>query len=423
MSRYTPYAIILLLLCYSCCIFASNAGWINWNDQYPWYFNNNEIKLVWKRYGKGKGVLVDVLDSKISFVSLLKDKESFSESYIGKGRKATSSELEHGTMMASLIAANLERLKCSDDYAKSEYCSKTRDKKIPIAGIAPQVKLISRETVPKDPKIKSSIFLKAIDEATEVGRLAVKNKHKMKIRPDREDVREVELIFLNVSGGDKRPSESLLHEYWDFIEESQNNNPYFLIMAAVGNEPINLNENNDSMPLPARLRKPRTPGKRDPLIRVSCVDAYKPENPNLNICEPEEEPKMGDRGSYGDKYVDILAPGYEIPVMLPNGEASVVGGSSSAATAIISATAALLASCNPTAIADSIRGAILSNADEFDNLKDKVAGGKVLNVKKAMNKFCLRKPVTTAAENNGQSSVPTPTEQSQELKDEVRVDL
>lgn len=67
------------ILLYSCC-FALNS------EIYPWYFQTNQIKECWEMGYAGQGVVVDVLDTEIKFISILEGKEYFSADYSISGK-------------------------------------------------------------------------------------------------------------------------------------------------------------------------------------------------------------------------------------------------------------------------------------------------------------------------------------------------
>jgi hypothetical protein len=115
--------------------------------------------------------------------------------------------------------------------------------------------------------------------------------------------------------------------------------------------------------------------------------------------------------NFGDKLVDIVSPGEHIPVILSlessRDMGTYVSGTSYSAP-LITGVAALLAQCNPDASAQDIKKAIFENAYESPELKTKIIGGKVLDVRKAINSMCKsdvdlysEKPIDTGIPGEG----------------------
>lgn len=351
---------------YSCC-FASDSS------EDPWYFEPNQVVECWK-ITKGKGVVVDVLDSKVKFISILKGKEYFptGQTYSTSisSKKNSPDLFLHGTAMAGLIAGDRDKLVCKRDES---YCDK--DGKIIVAGIAPEAKIISRFSIGQ----RKKALLESINETIP------DNIHGQSCR---KVIRETKLILLNLSGGYQEKSNNEADDIKELIKRkvSVENNRYFLIIASVGNEGVELTKANIETAgvVPARLHFKLM----DPMIRVGAIKKY----------STKEQPQMYEgwgRGSnYGKEYVDIVAPGHIIPILTPSAEAKIANGTSEA-TAIVSGAAALLSSCNPFADADNIKQALLNNSDKSRNLEDKVKDGRVLNIYGAVNNYCRTKKIST----------------------------
>lgn len=87
--------------------------------------------------------------------------------------------------------------------------------------------------------------------------------------------------------------------------------------------------------------------------------------------------------------MDILAPGQSIPVLLPKSNYVQIAAGTSESAAIVTATAALLVSCNPYITSQKIRHAILGHSDHYSILSEKVTNGTVLNIKKIIYNSCM----------------------------------
>lgn len=170
----------------------------------------------------------------------------------------------------------------------------------------------------------------------------------------------------------------------------------FILVVAAGNESEKLENNKYGYVV--RIGDERT--KEDPVIVVAagCGKDYK------EVCS---------FSNYGNTSVDILAPGKDIPVMVPlkdaNGEfisfATYAQGTSFSSP-IVAGVIALLAQCNPNASAEDIKEAIFENADKYPDLAAKIIDGKVLNVKKTVDFMCKIK---------GNSHPKKPKKKDQEL--------
>ena len=91
--------------------------------------------------------------------------------------------------------------------------------------------------------------------------------------------------------------------------------------------------------------------------------------------------------NYNKYFVLIAAPGEDLIALNRFGREENVSGTSFAAP-LVSATAALIASCNRTLSSEEIRAIIIETADVVPDLKDKVQDGRKLNVCRAVEKAC-----------------------------------
>lgn len=215
-------------------------------NEYPWYFYPNDITKMWKIFEKrGKGVVVDILDSKIQFTSILKGKEYIHPTHDLKSTEDscnfastlasdnTVQELAtlHGTAMAALIAGDQARLSCNPASLKD--CDP--DGKAAIAGIAPGAKLIGRTWYPGG---------KLYDEIVSAINEEIPNTSYGK--PREKVVRNAKLIAINISGGQKDSDIIDVLKRKASIRQDGDGNPYFLVMAAVGNDGVEPNGENSA---------------------------------------------------------------------------------------------------------------------------------------------------------------------------------
>lgn len=295
---------ILFLFFYSCC-FALDS------DRYPWYFIPNGIKECWNDMGptsRGEGALIDVLDTKIKFVSILKGKEFFSKNYNSPCPRSLNAEEElHGTAMAGLIAADHERLVCVE--VDKDLCD--IDGKIMVAGIAPEAKIISREWIPEGDLVKT--VASSLDKRTPT------NRHGKKIRFDDLNASETKLILLSLSAGiqtrDAKDIQEKIDNWLTKIQPEVRDNPYFLIIAAVGNIGGEFKERTYGY---ITAIVPASKAGRDVIIRVGAITQY-----NSTV-----SPKVHRNSRCGKDYVDIMAPGQTIPALTPSANATILSGTS-----------------------------------------------------------------------------------------------
>lgn len=154
-----------------------------------------------------------------------------------------------------------------------------------------------------------------------------------------------------------------------------------LIVLAAGNEYINVTK-SDKLPQSLRfhgLEDCVDMYDTDPFIIVGAVNEY-----------DKYDPIVSSISSYGSKYLDILAPGFNIPSLYNNSfHESMTGTSSSAA--IVSGAIALICQCRKyNDSISSLKNLLLSNSYKNPSLKDYVKDGAVLNVFEAVKAACER---------------------------------
>jgi hypothetical protein len=297
------------------------------SSEYPWYFEPNKIEDSWKIAEKmGDGTVVDVWDTEVSFISILKGKEYFSESYISENhRTPTLVETIHATAVAGLIAGDYDRLMCDD--GSKRLCD--QDGKISVAGIAPKAKLVSRIWLGTGSSDLFDIFPKSL----EVPHTPI-NKHGNKVRYDELDAIETKLVLANFSSGKRWLSSA--NDFLDSLRKSAKDNMYFLIVAGVGDDGEELSDMTGKKYglIPACFKSSYFKNnKRDPIIRVGSTSRYS------SKILPEifyfSSGILADKGSnYGKDYVDVLAPGEAIPVLTPSSKA-IISGDTSLSAAIV----------------------------------------------------------------------------------------
>jgi subtilisin family serine protease len=338
-------------------------------SEYPWYFEQLGVENSWS-ITQGSNVVIDLIDSCVDFdISLLKDK-NYQRVFEGCGSKNDQDVFAiHGTAMAGVIGADKGALPKKEDISELLF----------VAGIAPEVKIKNTIGVMNVNNL-NKVLIDAKDESPK----SIYGESVLKAPKDRE---RVDIVLVNLSGGQISANTVLRTDWNDEVSKICKDNSNVLIIAAVGNSATYLTKDNIETKgiLPSTL-KPKACKNigTDPIIRVGATNHYNKTNdqPNLYFTH------LGTGSSYGKEYVDILAPGQSIPIILPGGYASIAGGTSEA-TAIVTATAALLASCKPYATSKEIRDAILDNASKYVKLEKKVLDGNVLDIAKTVKQFCI----------------------------------
>lgn len=208
----------------------------------------------------------------------------------------------------------------------------TGGKNIPVAGISPKVSLMALKYY--DPKAAGFNNLLNTVKAIQY---AVRNGANI----------------INYSGGGVEPSP----QERQAIEMANRQN--ILFVAAAGNERAN---SDLKAYYPADYDLPN-------VISVTAIDKFKSVLPTSN---------------YGEKSVDIAAPGNEIRNTLPNGQYGKMTGTSQA-TAFVSGVAALVMANNPELKkADRIVKYLTQTGDTVAELSGKTRYRKVLNSYKAL---------------------------------------
>ncbi len=372
---------------------------------YPWYFGFNCLEQVWN-LSEGEHANIGLMDSCIDINHIaLVGKVDYSNATICTEKiDKRASEIEdniiiindikssqkakaeaqkniankyanfiHGTAMAGLIVAK------SGSYAEDPTKQSENNKNINVAGIAPKASIVATEGI-------SSSDLESL--FTQVNKEAQNGKPLFKTHS------RIEPLLINISAGQKKIEPNLSSEqdkldskfkdletaWLELIRMKCKEN--VLIITAVGNNGIGLTKDNlNKGVLPSILKKPKSCGSRDIFLRVGATNYFK----------ATSEIDKYINSNYGSDYVDILAPGANIPILTPNNHATIAGGTSEA-TAIVTAAAALLASCRQFSNGELIKKALLDNADYYPQLEPYVFGGRVLNISRAVENFCKIKP-------------------------------
>jgi thermitase len=131
-----------------------------------------------------------------------------------------------------------------------------------------------------------------------------------------------------------------------------------LIVAAAGND----HKNDDKKPV---------------------YPAAYPDANIITVAATDDHDHLADFSNYGKKTVDLAAPGDHIGSTYKGGDYVYMSGTSMAAP-LVSAAAAMLRK-QKSASFKTIRKRLLNNADNKSKLKDKVASGGRLNVRRALN--------------------------------------
>ncbi|MBQ0038556.1 MAG: S8 family serine peptidase [Clostridiales bacterium] len=147
--------------------------------------------------------------------------------------------------------------------------------------------------------------------------------------------------------------ETYSKELFDVMRENKD----VIFVCAAGNSNINLDENK-LYPCSYNL---------DNVISVGAVDA------NGNIY---------DTSGYGNA-VDIMAPGVDVEVTIPNDEITTANGTSIAAS-FVTATVALMLAVNPQASPAEIKATLVASATPAEALQGKCAANGYIDIKQAI---------------------------------------
>ena len=178
--------------------------------------------------------------------------------------------------------------------------------------------------------------------------------------------------------------ELLSEKEWHDIADVQCRNSKTILVAAAGNDGVNLDDHKNKY-YPANLRIKSS--CHDFVIRVGSI-----EYDSKNI------PQKADHSNYGSA-VDIMAPGKDISVIQPYSRATIGDGTSYAAP-IVTATIEMMLKCKPNATVKAVKEALFKSANTYDHLLNFVKDGRVLNVEKAVDSFCKPIPKKKGEMNN-----------------------
>ena len=149
---------------------------------------------------------------------------------------------------------------------------------------------------------------------------------------------------------------------------------------------LNIAAGNDGQPL--TYQEYDTQSKKLDYTFPAWIRTQNSTNVMLVASLQEDCKTLRDTSNWSNQYVDIAAPGTNIPVVESLSlDIKEVSGTTYA-TAIVSGTANLMLACNNRLSGAEIKAIMLKTADVVDELKDKVIGGKVLNIQKAVKAVC-----------------------------------
>ncbi|WP_158999254.1 S8/S53 family peptidase [Pigmentibacter ruber] len=244
----------------------------------------------------------------------------------------------HGTAISSIIGSTF-----IDQHSKH------------ILGLFPGIPIINRVSIPNINA--SQPFLEALKAAVFSGNEKI----------------------INISGGYQGSDYQVWHDYISSLSDRND----FLIIASVGNDNFNMEMlSADKLIWPSAYKPTKVKAKNsDPVIRVGAIKYLE------NHTVERYTNALGGGSRYSPKRVDIAALGHNVPFLDENGEISFANGTSMSA-AIVSGVTAIIWNCQPHATAQEIKKIIIETADTYDNLKDFVKDGRVLNSIKAINKGC-----------------------------------
>jgi subtilisin family serine protease len=336
--------------------------------------DNKECPIYWKNlgmpglaaYSKGQGVKLAIVDTCIFKNHNIFHPKSIimQPSQCNIPNKAPTPELAHGTAMASLIVGLPRKgMKAIEDSQSNKFDS--------VCGIANKAKLFA--------------YNKNEGQETGFWNLQLSKK---KISSDLfPSPSPVELHVMSYSLGSHKKS--------DWINKlNKVCNSGGLLIAAAGNNGLDLNDKKNEV-YPAKIKLNETTCKYEPRIIVANQD------------QENNYPVLNLKSNYGSNYVHIAAPGTDIPQATPHFEYDkndekyqnlispatnyyIINSGTSQATAIVSATAALIMKCNLHISAIDLRNIILNTATIFEPLKDKIENGRILCTRPAVEKICLK---------------------------------
>ncbi len=367
---------------------------------HPWHLEVTEVREAWK-ITQGKNVVVTVVDSPVCFVGPLEkksadgtggcpwevyDKLTFKKNYghvitslPGKSAFEAYKEVyAHGTAMASIIAADKKELNGEG----------SQEEVLLVAGIAPEAllktapfKYVSLTSSSHEKSLRSVLeeVLQKIEQLEADFAAKVKQTRHNKPHIKLGNPLESRVYIVNISAG--FIGEDNRQEYLQLLRKVASKG-YIQFIMAVGNESEDLVAYCQDVGLyPTCVRDIPQPDNlheaEDSFIRVGALGMYSSSQP----------PKEGNFSNYSPNYVDIFAPGEDIPALFPCGRGNWVKGTSPA-TAIVTAATTLLASCDPLAKAVTLKKALMENADGYKHLEPYVRKGQVLNVYRSVAKFC-----------------------------------
>ncbi len=104
---------------------------------------------------------------------------------------------------------------------------------------------------------------------------------------------------------------------------------------------------------------------------------------NIAVAATDRNDQLASFSCYGEKNVDIAAPGHEILSTYPNGQYAVLSGTSMA-TPHVTGAAGLLLAMDPQMSNEELMTRLMEGGDKLESLDGKVASGARLNIGQAM---------------------------------------
>ncbi|WGL60955.1 S8/S53 family peptidase [Pigmentibacter sp. JX0631] len=185
--------------------------------------------------------------------------------------------------------------------------------------------------------------------------------------------------IINISGGYQGDDYQVWHDTLSSLTDRND----FLIIASVGNDHFNMDLlGPDKLIWPSAYKPTKVKAKNnDPVLRVGAIKYL--DNHSVELYTNA----LGGGSRYSPKRVDIAALGHNVPYLDENGQISYANGTSMSA-AIVSGVTAVIWNCRPHATAQEIKQILIETADVYDNLKNYVKEGRVLNSIKAIQNAC-----------------------------------
>lgn len=291
---------------------------------------------------------------------------------------------DHSTAVATLIAGKCIIIPDFNQPFLSSYSGETKSK---TCGLSPKAKVLSisdqfdRSLHPHEMPNLSNVIKRALGVDISQVKTINSNSLEENIFPDTAP----SVNIINISMG---KNDGYLHEILNY-----------LVKLFTGKSLTEVKDPNDEIWTTSKALLVFAAGNVGEELVDGTLDKDYPqffyEKDNvLIVAATRKDGELTDKSNYSQKYVDIAAPGEGLVIPYGNDELKALetqAESTSFAAPLVSATAALIASCNRSLSAQDIKAIILETSDKVPHLEDKVKDGRKLNVCRAIKKACSGK--------------------------------